>query len=297
MSAARAIPLPSAAVSRALLSLTKPDVTFLVVLTTGAGVYLASPGTVNPALLVHAIVGTTLISAGTSALNHYFERDSDALMRRTSTRPIPAGLLAPESALWFGVTLALAGAVHLTLFTNWLSALLGLATSLTYLGIYTPLKTRTSLATLIGAFPGAVPPLIGWAAARGSLSLEALALYAILFAWQFPHFLAIAWMYREDYARAGILMLPVVDKSGDSTFRQIIAWSAALVPVSLLPATLGMAGPRYLFFALVLSLALLLVSWWSARERSNYSAKWLMHATVVYIPVLLGVMMFDKVTR
>ncbi len=294
MSATRAIPMPATSALRALLSLTKPDVTFLVVLTTGAGVYLASPAAMDPWLFFHAVFGTTLISAGTSALNHYYERDTDSQMRRTAGRPLPAGVIEPLTALLIGIFLALAGAIYLSTLVNLLAALLGVFTCLAYLGLYTPLKKRTPLATLVGAFPGAVPPVIGWVAVRGALSIEALLLYAILFAWQFPHFLAIAWMYREDYARAGIRMLPVVDKSGDSTFRQIAAWSAALVPISVFPAGMGMAGTRYLFFALVLSLALLVVSLWSARTRSNHSAKWLMHATVAYLPLLLGVMVLDK---
>jgi protoheme IX farnesyltransferase len=166
-----------------------------------------------------------------------------------------------------------------------------------YLGLYTPLKTRTTLATAVGAFPGALPPLIGWAAARGSLSAGAWVLFGILFLWQFPHFMAIAWMYREDYARAGIKMLPVVDPSGDATFAQIIGTSAMLVPMSLLPAVMGMAGIHYFFGALVLGMILLQVSLWANRHRANVRAKWLMHATVAHIPILLAWMIFDKVSR
>jgi protoheme IX farnesyltransferase len=276
------------------LSLTKPDVTFLVVITTWAGYYMAATGPLDWLHLSHALLGTTMIGAGTSALNHYFERRSDAQMRRTASRPLPAGVLRPAEALAFGALLAAGGAAYLGLAVNWLTSLLGVVTCVSYLGAYTPLKRHTTLATFIGAFPGAVPPLMGWAAVRGSLSVEAWVLYAILFVWQFPHFLAIAWMYREDYARAGIRMLPVVDHAGDATFRQILAYSAALIPTSLLPAVVGMAGIAYFYLALLLGVVMMQVSLWAARTRSNQRAKWLMHATVIYIPLLLGLLMWQK---
>ncbi len=281
----------------AYVVLTKPDVTFLVVITTVAGFYLGSRGPLDWPLLMHTLFGTTLVAAGTAALNQYVERDMDAVMRRTASRPLPVGLLQPAEVLLFGVAMIVIGAAWLFLAVNALAAILALATTILYLGLYTPLKTRTTLATLVGAFPGALPPLIGWAAARGSLSLGAWILFAILFFWQFPHFFAIAWMYREDYARAGIKMLPVVDRSGDSTFAQIVAMSAILVPVSLLPSVIGMAGITYFFGALVLGMMLLQVSLWSANQRTNMRAKWLMHATIVHIPILLGLMIFDKVSR
>jgi protoheme IX farnesyltransferase len=281
----------------AYVVLTKPDVTFLVVITTVAGFYLGSRGPLDWPLLLHTLFGTTFVAAGTAALNQYVERDMDAVMRRTAARPLPVGLLQPAEVLWFGVAMIVLGAAWLFLAVNALAGLLALATTALYLGLYTPLKKRTTLATLVGAFPGALPPLIGWAAARGSLSLGAWVLFAILFFWQFPHFFAIAWMYREDYARAGIKMLPVVDRSGDSTFAQIVAMSAILVPVSLLPSVIGMAGIHYFFGALVLGVMLLQVSLWSANQRTNLRAKWLMHATIVHIPVLLGLMIFDKVSR
>jgi len=279
------------------LSLTKPDVTFLVVITTWAGYYMGATGPINWLHLAHALLGTTMIGAGTSALNHYFERRSDAQMRRTANRPLPTGVLRPAEALAFGVLLAAGGAAYLALAVNWLTSALGVITCVSYLGAYTPLKKRTTLATFIGAFPGAVPPLMGWAAARGSLSVEAWILYAILFIWQFPHFLAIAWMYREDYARAGIRMLPVVDHAGDATFRQILAYSAALIPASLLPAVSGMAGIAYFYLALLMGVAMMQVSLWAARTRTNQRAKWLMHATVIYIPLLLGLLMWHKIPR
>jgi protoheme IX farnesyltransferase len=281
----------------AYVVLTKPDVTFLVIITTVAGFYLASPSHLNWALLADTLFGTMLVGAGTAALNQYFERDIDAMMRRTAARPLPAGVLQPREALIFGAVTIVAGAVWLALAVNFLASALALATTVLYLGLYTPLKTRTTLATAVGAFPGAIPPLIGWAAARDSLSAEAWVLFGILFFWQFPHFMAIAWMYREDYARAGIKMLPVVDSSGDATFAQIIGTAAMLVPMSLLPAVMGMAGIHYFFGALVLGMILLQVSLWANRHRTNVRAKWLMHATVAHIPILLAWMIFDKVNR
>jgi protoheme IX farnesyltransferase len=297
MSATRAAPLPGVSRAWAYISLTKPDVTFLVVLTTVAGFYLGSETPLDRVLLLHTLVGTTLVAAGTAALNHYFERSSDARMRRTSGRPIPLGHLRPAEALVFGAGLALLGTVYLALLANGLASVLAIAASITYLGVYTPLKKRTTLATAIGAFPGAVPPLIGWAAARGSLSLDAWILFGILFLWQFPHFLAIAWMYREDYARGGIRMLPVVDPTGTATFTQIVVTAALLVPVSLLPAVVGMAGIRYFFGAVLLGMVLVQVCLWAARTKSNARAKWLMHATVAHIPLLLGWLMLDKLVR
>jgi heme o synthase len=278
----------------AYITLTKPDVTFLVVITAVAGFYLGSRTSLDWPLLLHTLTATMFVAGGTAALNQYIERDLDATMRRTAARPIPAGILRPCEALVFGLGTVAIGCLWLALAVNRLSSSLALTTSLLYLSFYTPLKTRTSLATAIGAFPGALPPLIGWAAARGSLSREAWILFAILFCWQVPHFLSIAWMYREDYARAGIRMLPVVDPSGDRTFRQIVTMSAILVPVSLLPAVVGMASIHYFFVALVLGMLLLQVSLWAACRRTNARAKWLMHATVAHIPVLLGFMIFDK---
>jgi protoheme IX farnesyltransferase len=277
--------------------LTKPDVTFLVVITTVAGFYLGSRGPLDWLLLLHTLCGTTLVGAGTAALNQYVERDMDAVMRRTALRPLPAGQLQPREVLVFGVGATLIGFVWLLAKVNLLAALIALATCLLYLGAYTPLKKRTPLATAVGAFPGALPPLIGWAAATGSISLGGWVLFAILFFWQFPHFMAIAWMYREDYARAGIKMLPVVDPKGDATFAQIIGTSAVLVPVSLLPSLVGIAGIRYFFGALVLGMILLEAGLWANRTRTNLRAKWLMHATVAHIPLLLGWMIADKLTR
>jgi heme o synthase len=277
--------------------LTKPDVTFLVVITTVAGFYLGSSGAIDWLLLLNTLLATMLVAGGTAALNQYVEREMDAVMRRTASRPLPSGTLQPRDVMIFGVSAIVVGALWLALAVNGIAALVALATTVLYLGAYTPLKTRTPLATAVGAIPGALPPLIGWAAAHGSLSLGGWVLFAILFFWQFPHFMSIAWMYREDYARAGIKMLPVVDPKGDSTFRQIVTTSAILVWVSALPTVFGMVGISYFFGALALGMLLLQVSLWANRRRTNARAKWLMHATVAHIPILLCWMIADRLVR
>jgi len=278
----------------AYVALTKPDVSLLVLMTTGAGYYMGTQGPVAWLRMLHVIFGTMMIAAGTAALNHYIERETDRFMRRTASRPLPAGVLTPWEALRFGIVLCVAGTVDLFFVAGYLACLLGVITSAGYLLAYTPLKTRTVWATFVGAIPGAMPPIIGWAAATEHLGAGAWALFAILFVWQFPHFHAIAWMYREDYARAGILMLPVVDKDGTRTFRQIILYAAGLVAVSLLPALLGLTGVLYFFGALVTCIASMQFCLWAAATKSNARAKWLMHVTVMHIPVLLGLMMWDK---
>jgi protoheme IX farnesyltransferase len=297
MSTVRTTEITLASRANAYVALTKPDVSFLVLMTTAAGFYMGSRGTVEWLHLMQTVFATLLIAAGTATLNHYIERDSDRYMRRTASRPLPSGQLQPREALWFGVILSVAGAADLYFIAGTLASALGILTSLSYLLAYTPLKKRTVWATAVGAFPGAIPPMIGWVAATGTLDRGAWLLFAILFLWQFPHFYAIAWMYREDYARAGILMLPVVDREGTRTFRQIILTAVALVGVSLLPAVMGLAGVRYFFGALVVSTALVQVCLWAASSRTNARAKWLMHATVLHIPVLLGLMISDKIPR
>ncbi|HXW62121.1 MAG TPA: heme o synthase [Candidatus Acidoferrales bacterium] len=296
MSEMRVASLSAADKSWAYIVLTKPDVTFLVVLTTVAGFYLGSVGPVDWVRLLHTLGATFLVAGGTAALNQYIERELDALMRRTATRPLPSGQLRPREVLAFGTAGVMTGAAWLWVAVNWLSAAVALSTMVLYLGLYTPLKTRTTLSTAVGAIPGALPPLIGWAAAHGTLSLGAWVLFAILFVWQFPHFLAIAWMYREDYARAGIRMLPVVDRQGDATFRQIVMATAVLVWVSALPSVVGMASIRYFFGALLLGMLLLQAGLWANRARTNARAKWLMHATVAHIPLLLVWLILDKLT-
>jgi protoheme IX farnesyltransferase len=266
-------------------------------MTTAAGYYMGARGPVDWLNLVHTVFGTMLIAGGTAALNHYIERESDRHMRRTASRPLPSGVLRPAEALWFGVGLSIAGAVDLWIVAGWMASLLGVLTCLSYLLAYTPLKKRTVWATFVGAFPGAVPPMIGWAAATGHLDGGAWLLFLILFFWQFPHFHAIAWMYREDYARAGIRMLSVGDTDGSRTFRQILISAAMLVVISLLPSVLRMAGMLYFFGALAVSTALVQVCLWAAHSKSNARAKWLMHATVLHIPVLLALMAYDKIAR
>jgi len=275
-------------------TLTKPEVNFLVLISTLVGFYLASPGHVKVALLVHTLLGTLLVASGTATLNQYLEREFDALMRRTARRPLPAGRLAPSQALRFGMALALGGGLYLAVAVNLLASLLALLTLASYLLLYTPLKRKTPWCTLVGAFPGAMPPLIGWAAARGSLSPAAWVLYAMLFLWQFPHFLAIAWMYREDYARAGYLMLPPADREGRSMAWQIVVCSLALVPVSLMPAWLGQVGSVYFVGALVLGLSFLGYGARLAASRSKLLARRVLLASIVYLPLVFGLMMVDK---
>jgi heme o synthase len=297
MSTARTVDLTLAARANAYIALTKPDVSFLVLVTTAAGYYMGVRGPVGWLHMMHVVFGTLLIAGGTAALNHYVERDSDHAMRRTASRPLPSGVLQPQRALAFGIALCVGGAIDLFFAAGALASGLGVATCLSYLLAYTPLKKRTVWATFVGAFPGAIPPMIGWVAATGSLDRGAWLLSGILFVWQFPHFYAISWMYREDYARAGIMMLPVVDREGTRTFRQIIFYAAALVGVSLLPAVLGLAGVIYFFGALVICTGLVQVCLWAASNKTNVRAKWLMHATVLHIPLLLGLMIYDKLPR
>lgn len=278
----------------ALLELTKPRITFLIMLTSAAAFCLGSKGDIAYLTLTHALVGIALLSSGIATLNQYMERDLDLLMRRTSSRPLPARKFDPKHALVFGFGLTVLAELYLAVLVNVLTAALGLAVVVGYLGLYTPLKTRTSLSTVVGAFPGAMPPLLGWSAATGDLSLEAWALFAILFIWQFPHFLAIAWMYREDYARAGIQMLPVVEPEGRLTAQQIVIWTLLLVPVSLLPTVLGTTGTLYFYGAFVLGLAFLAASIHAAFSNSRKGARRLLLASVLYLPLLFGLMVINK---
>jgi protoheme IX farnesyltransferase len=240
------------------------------------------------------MTGIALLSSGIATLNQYMERDLDLLMRRTADRPLPTGKLAPWEALCFGVGLTVIAEIYLAVLVNPLSALLGIAVIVGYLFAYTPLKTRTTLSTFVGAFPGAIPPLIGWTAARGSMSVEAWVLFAILFLWQFPHFLAIAWMYREDYGRAGILMLPVVEPEGRVTGQQIVAYTLMLLPVSLLPTFLGLSGKIYFYGAIILGLAFLYSSLRAAFSQSRQQARRLLLASVIYLPLLFILMVVNR---
>ena len=277
------------------LELTKPRVTSLVVTTAAFGFYLGGQGSLDLLLLLHTLLGTWLVAAGTSALNQILERESDAKMERTRRRPLPDGRLQPVQALGFATALASAGMIYLAVAVNLLTALLAAATLASYIFLYTPLKARSPLATLVGAIPGALPPLGGWAAATGSLDAGGWALFTILFLWQLPHSLAIAWMYREDYARGGFRLLPVVDPRGDSTVRQILGNALALIPVSLTPALFGVAGTAYFYGALLLGLFLLWHCAGIVRDRGRAGARRIVLASVIYLPALLLLMALDKI--
>jgi protoheme IX farnesyltransferase len=275
--------------------LTKPRMNFLVVITTMVGVYMASPGALRWQLVIATLIGTALTAAGASVLNQFAERKLDALMPRTRNRPVPAGRIAPMEALAFGIALGVAGVALLTFCVNPLTAILGAATLLLYVFVYTPLKRITTLNTVIGAIPGAIPPAMGFTAVHNALSPEALALFAILFFWQMPHFLAIAVLYRRDYAMAGFKMLPVVDEDLEVTGRQIILYAIALIPVSLLPVYVGIAGQLYFGVALMLGLAFLSFGVSCATTKTRHDARKLFFASIIYLPLLLGVMMWNRV--
>ncbi|HEY6327836.1 MAG TPA: heme o synthase [Blastocatellia bacterium] len=277
----------------AYVELTKPRITLLVVLTAAAGYCLGSKGAFSPSRFALMSASIALLSSGISTLNQYIERELDGLMNRTRHRPLPAGKLGPARALGFGVALSLAGIASLAVFISLLTAALGLLTLAAYLFAYTPLKTRSSLSTVVGAFPGAMPPLIGWAAARGTVGIEAWILFAILFLWQFPHFLAIAWMYRDDYARAGIRMLPVVEPEGRVTGQQILTYTLMLIPVSMLPTMVHLTGNVYMLGALVLGTLFLFFSVRAAVVRSAWQARRLLQASVLYLPALFVLMVLN----
>ncbi|MGH7493881.1 MAG: heme o synthase [bacterium] len=276
------------------LSLTKPRVTLMVLITMIFGFYLGARGAVDWMLLFCAVAGTAMVAGGTSALNQYLERDLDAKMLRTKHRPLPTGRIPPNNALAFGVFISSAGLLLLAWRVNLVTALLAGFTLTTYVFLYTPLKQKSHLSTLVGAIPGALPPMGGWTAARGEIGIEAWVLFAILFLWQLPHFLAIAWMYREDYARGGFPMLPVIDPEGRSTGRQIVSNCLALLPVSLLPSLLGISGKAYFFGALVLGLLFFACGVAVHFQRSNRSARRLMRASLIYLPALFVLMALDK---
>jgi len=277
------------------LALTKPRVVVMVLLTAVVGFYLGSAGEVDYLRMIATVLGTGLAAGGTLALNQYMERDLDARMKRTKSRPLPDGRLLPTDALAFGTLLVTAGLLFLTFQVNALSGLVTAMTVVTYLFMYTPLKQKTALCSIVGAIPGALPPMTGWAAARGDVGVEAWVLFTILFLWQLPHSLAIAWLYREDYARAGMRLLPVVQPDGRSTGRQIAANCLALFAVGLLPTLLGVAGDVYLAVASVLGAGLLAFGVSLAWTRTPAAARRLLFATLAYLPILLVVMAIDKV--
>ena len=275
--------------------LVKARLTFLVLLTTLAGFYLGMEGATDWPQLFNALLGTALVACGASALNQWWEREFDAKMARTETRPLPANELAPTTVLMAGGALSIAGLVYLALFVNLLTSLLGAITLLSYLLVYTPLKRVTTLNTAIGAIPGAMPPLMGWAGARDNVSHEGWALFAILFFWQLPHFLAIAWLYREDYAKAGFVMLPARDPDGVRTGRQAISHTLGLIPVSVCPALFGLAGVVYFFGALLMGIGFLWCAIQFSRDLSRTRARQLFLASILYLPLLFALMALDKV--
>jgi heme o synthase len=288
---------------RRYIDLTKPRITWLILISAAVGYVFGVPAAHGwPELvrnldwlrLIHTIIGTGLMASGTAALNQWYEHGSDAKMRRTAGRPIPSGAISPRGALVFGLTISIAGFLELALAVNRISAALGLATLITYLLIYTPLKCRSWWCTTVGAFPGAMPPVIGFAAARGYVSVEAAILFGILFLWQFPHFYSIAWMYREDYARAGIQMLPVTEPDGASTARQMMLYAAALLLFSAAPAAFGMAGRLYVAAAVLLGAWLLHATIRAARTGTVPCARGVLIASVMHLPLLYLFLVLDR---
>jgi heme o synthase len=278
----------------AFVELTKPRIAVLLVLTSAAGFYLGNVGQFDTVLFLNSMAAITLLALGVATLNQYWEREIDPLMSRTSIRPLPTKRVTSAEALIFGIILCAAAELYLLLAVNVLTAVLGLVVIVGYVFVYTPLKTRTSASTAIGAIPGALPPLMGWTAAANEISLGAWALFAMQFLWQFPHFFAIAWMYKEEYAKAGILMLPVVEPSGRLTFRQIVLFSIMLLPVSLAPFFFGISGAVFLIGATILGLGFLAMAIAAARSRSVKHARLLLMVTVLYLPILFILMVADK---
>ena len=277
------------------VDLVKARLTTLVLLTTMVGFYAGASSPVDYRTMVYALLGTALVACGAAALNQWLEREPDARMERTKDRPIPSGRLSADAGLIIGAGLSATGLLILVLAVNPLTALLGAITLASYLFIYTPLKRITTLNTLIGAIPGAIPPLMGWTAATGEVSAAGWSLFAILFIWQLPHFMAIAWLYREDYARGGFKMLPIIDPDGRKTAAQAVCHSIGLIPVSLFPSLLGVAGVVYFAGALLLGVAFLIFAIRFSRGLSPERARQLFIASIVYLPVLLGLLVIDKV--
>ena len=276
------------------VALAKPRLNFLVVASAMAGYAMAGMEGLGATRLLGTLAGTGLVAGGASALNQLLERDTDALMRRTRMRPLPDHRVQPREALVFGWALATIGLLILAGTANLLAASVALATLLIYIGVYTPMKRLTSLATVVGAVPGALPPIIGWAAARDALSIEAWTLFGIVFLWQLPHFLAIAWMFRDDYTRAGFAMLPVLEPDGRSTARQALVYAATLVPVSLAPTLFRLTGALYFSGALILGVAFLWLTFRFARTRSTQDARRLFFGSIIYLPLVWILMIVDR---
>lgn len=276
------------------VELTKPRLNFLVVATSAAGYYLGARGAVDWVHMAGAVLGTALVAAGSAVLNQVYERDTDALMRRTRMRPLPDGRVDAGEARVYGAVLCGAGLLLLAVRANVLAAALALATLVTYLIVYTPMKRRSPGATLVGAVPGALPPLIGWAASAGTLSIGAMSLFAIVFLWQIPHFMAIAWLYRDDYGTAGFPMLPVIEPEGRRTGRHAVAYAAALLPISLVPTLTAVSGGVYFGLAAPLGVALLWLAIRFARARTDSTARALFFGSIVYLPLIWIAMIVDK---
>jgi protoheme IX farnesyltransferase len=285
----------SAARARDFVALAKPRLNVLVVASTLVGYAMANGEPLGLWSVCGLLIGTGLVAGGASAFNQVLERDLDALMKRTRSRPLPDQRLQPIEGLLFGTGITLAGLLLIVASSNLLAAAVALATLLSYVVVYTPLKRKSSFGTVIGAIPGALPPIIGWAAVEGSLPVQPWTLFGIMFLWQLPHFLAIAWMYKEDYARAGFPMLPVLEPDGRSTGRQAVGYAAALVPLSLAPTLMGMAGEIYFGGALVLGLAFLWLAIQFARSRSVRDARRLFFGSIIYLPLLWILMIANKV--
>jgi protoheme IX farnesyltransferase len=278
----------------AFWELTKPGITRLVLVTTAVGFYLASDGALGIALFLNTLFGTALAAAGSGVLNQYLERDADARMRRTAARPLPSGRVSGPAALRFGVSLSVLGVAYLALFTTPLASFIVALTIVSYLWVYTPLKRRTWLSTIVGAVPGALPIVAGWAAAGGALDVRAGALFAIMFVWQLPHFFALAWVYREDYTRGGFRMLTADDPEGRRTGRHVLGYCLVLLPLSLAPAALGMAGPAYVASAVALGAVFIALAAALLAERTVKRAWRVFFASVVYLPALLLLLVLDR---
>ncbi|MGD8318999.1 MAG: heme o synthase [Gemmatimonadota bacterium] len=289
------ISTPASSRARAFYELTKPGIAGYVMVTAGVSAYVASRGQVGLLPALHTMVGTGMATGGALALNQYAERDFDAVMHRTRRRPLPSGRLEPTTALAFGSSLMMAGIIYLALFVGALPALLAALSAAAYHGAYTPLKTRSHLATLAGGVPGAMPTLIGWSAVRGSVDLGGLGLFAIAYAWQLPHVLGLAWMLKEDYRRVGFKLIPPHDDAGKVISRHMLAWLAVLVPLSGVPTWLGYTGWVYFWGALVASLAFLLVGIRATRAFTPLTARKVFFGSLLYHPVLLVLMLFDTV--
>ena len=289
-------PKKASSIQEAYYELTKPSITFMILVSTALGYFMGGNGISNYQHFILTLLGSCLISSGSGALNHFAEAESDKIMHRTNLRPIPAGIILPEKAMIFGIALIFIGSGILYFFINTLTCVLALITALMYLFIYTPLKKLTWLNTPVGAIPGAIPPIGGWVAATGSLDPEAWILFAILFLWQHPHFYAIALMFKDDYKKAGLKMLPVVEPNGSRTNRQIIWHALLLIPVSVMPVYINLLGMIYFWAALILGNVYLLSGFILAKQYSVNNARLVLKVSVFYLPILFLTIMVDKLT-